>query len=679
FSYDITSALNDWGEMNVVAVRCDNSEEPNSRWYAGCGIYRNVRLICTQESYVVYDGVYVTTPRVEEKSATVHVEARVAEGPFGEHRVVFGILDSEGRKVAEAEAEHYGLDESEMVLNDSEYVGQWSSDIELASPHRWDLDDTYLYTVVVDVYAEDKLMDSYSREFGIRTIDWNADKGFFLNGEAVKLLGVCLHHDMGCIGTAVHPRALERELMIMKEMGVNAIRTSHNPPAPQLLDLCDRMGFLVMDEAFDMWRQPKKEFDYSKYFDNWHERDLRAFIKRDRNHPCVVMWSIGNEIPEQRGEDGDGISLTGHLVEILREMDDTRYVTSGCDAVFPGNNLFRSGALDGFGINYHPQMYDSMRVWFPDKRLIGSETASSFNSRGVYYQPSSDVERLSSYDEQYQRDHANQCNGYDALCAQWGNTHEEAWKAVRDRDYIAGTFVWTGFDYLGEPTPYWWPSRSSYFGIVDLAGFPKDQYYLYQSEWTDKKVLHLFPHWNWSPGDSVDVVCYYSQADEVELLVNGKSVGRSAKTRDMLHAQWLKVPWEPGKIEAVAYRDGSPCARTVRYTAGKPVSLKLTPDRQRISSDGYDLSYVTVEAFDAEGKPVPTASDMLHFTVTGAGELFGVDNGNAADTLSLKGCNKQLFNGKALAVVRSLKGERGTAILTVSSEWGTASTGIRVR
>ena len=696
FSYELSKYLVP-GE-NVIAVRCDNADQPNSRWYAGCGIYRNVRLVVTDPLHVAYDGVFIRAAEISPERASMLLTVKADNGMPGELlQFDIRIRDQKGRTVARVRESH----PPHITL-----------DLDIPHPHFWDVDDPYLYTATVTV-SWGPWEDSYSTRFGIRTTAWDADKGFFLNGRPLKMLGVCLHHDMGCLGTAVHRRALQRELQILKDMGVNAIRTSHNPPAPELLDLCDEMGFVVMDEAMDMWRKRKTTFDYARFFDEWHERDVQDFVRRDRNHPSVVMWSIGNEILEQsdsRGDDLEGLSpeeanlllnfiqsiggtdsgetnpnvlLTRHMAQLIRDLDDTRAITAGCNGVWPGNNLLRSGALDVYGFNYHPQLYDSCRVWFPDKPLLGSETVSSLNSRGIYFQPSTDKVKLPSRGWQYTADGEvdwdHQVTAYDACCAPWADYHEDAWIAVRDRDFIAGTFIWTGFDYLGEPTPYGWPSRSSYFGIVDLAGFPKDAYWMYQSEWTDKTVLHLFPHWNWTPGEPVDVWAYYSNADEVELFVNGESYGRQSKTRDVLHVQWNAVPFQPGRIEVVSYKDGKEVAREARYTAGEPVTLRLKPDRRTIAADGYDLSYVTVEALDADGREVPTATDMLHFSVEGAGELVGVDNGNAADTLSLKGSDKALFSGKALAVVRSIKGQPGTATLTVSTAYATVKTNILTR
>ena len=691
-SYDITPYLNAEGEDNAIAVRCDNSEQPNSRWYAGCGIYRNVRLVATSDLFVEYSGTYITTPEVDDETARVHVVVTVTNKSDSERRVkvVNRIEDADGKK---SRKEHRTVAVAAGESLDVEM------DMAVASPHLWDVDDPHMYTMHTMLQYRGVTLDEYSTPFGIRTFEFDADRGFSLNGRGMKLKGVCMHHDMGALGTAVHRRALERQLEILRSFGCNAIRTSHNPPAPELLDLCDSMGFLVMDEAFDMWRRAKTQYDYSRYFDAWHERDLVDFVKRDRNHPSIVMWSIGNEILEQwddRSEEfGDlpieqqnmllnflgrdsssaddaevnqNVLMTRHLVSTLKEIDATRPVTAGCNETRPMNNLLRSGALDIVGFNYHEQDYDSVRVWYPGVPFIGSETASALNSRGFYLNPSSELHVMPErWDLPYDTAH-HQCSAYDHCRAPWATLHETAWIAVRDRDYAAGTFVWTGFDYLGEPTPYSWPSRSSYFGIVDLCGFPKDCYYMYRSEWTDEPTLHLFPHWNWSEGDKVDVWAYYNTADEVELLVNGRSLGRSAKTPERLHALWEGVRFEPGEITAVAYKDGEEIMRQTRRTAGEAVGLTLTPDRERIAADGYDLSFVTIDAVDADGCFMPTAMNALRITVGGAGELVGVDNGDATSHDSLKGGRIRLFNGKALAIVRSIKGVEGEIVLRVEGD-----------
>ena len=672
FSYDITEFLRPAGQDNVMAVRVDHSQQPSGRWYTGSGIYRNVRLVLTPETRVVYNGVCVTTPEIGDDAATVLVHTEV-DAPEGvgfsiRHR----ILDDRGRTVAK------GTDGEAMTI---------------LRPHRWDIDDPYLYAVETEVLDGRNVLDRVRTRIGIRTTEWDVDRGFLLNGRVVKMNGACLHHDMGCIGTAVHRRALQRQLEILAAAGFNAIRTSHNIPAPELLDLCDEMGFLVLDEAFDKWRG-RGRAGYGPYFDEWNTRDLTDWVKRDRNHPSVVIWSIGNEIgeqsartPEQRAANED---LSRHLANVVRSVDPTRPVTCGCNGADADNCVYTSGALDVIGLNYRAWAYDSLRVWFPGKPILATETVSAQNSRGIYYQPSTGL-RVAGWspwagvpeptEEELKGQIPNQATAYDNCRAIWdvATTHEASWIAVRDKDYVAGGFIWTGFDYLGEPTAWGWPSRSSYFGAVDLAGFPKDPYYMYQSEWTDKTMIHLLPHWNWTPGERIDVWVYYNNADEVELFLNGRSLGRSAKTQDRLHAFWPEVVFEPGRLEAVSYKDDREVARMERLTTGLAAGIRLSADRQIIDADGYDLSFVAVEAVDAQGLPHPTASEMLRFRVDGAGELYGVDNGNAADTLCLKGAQKALFSGKALAVVRSLRGERGTATLTVSSEWGDAQIDIKTR
>lgn len=693
-SYDITKYLKPEGEENVIAVRCDNREQPNSRWYAGCGIYRNVRLVTTSEVYVDYSGTYVTTPEISEEQATVNVAVVINNDSDTAQTITLRniILDMDGNKEAEASKEQ-AIEAGQSV--------ELSMALKLSRPDLWDVDHPYLYTVKSVVEVNGEVVDEYDTRFGVRSFEFKADSGFWLNGRELKLKGVCMHHDLGALGSAVHRRALERQLDILQSFGVNAIRTAHNPPAPELLDLCDERGILVMDEAFDMWRRAKTKYDYARFFDEWHERDLVDFIKRDRNHPSVIMWSVGNEILEQwdsqehssldklpteqrnllmnfiaessTGNSSDvernpNVLLTRHVVATLKKYDATRPVTAGCNETRPHNNLLRSGALDIVGFNYHEQDYDSVRVWYPDMPFIGSETASALNSRGFYLNPSSQIHVIPArWDLPYNTTH-HQCSAYDNSRAPWATLHEAAWIAVRDRDYCAGTFVWTGFDYLGEPTPYSWPSRSSYFGIVDLCGFPKDCYYMYRSEWTNVPTLHLFPHWNWSEGQKVDLWVYYNNADEVELFVNDRSLGRSSKTTERLHAIWEGVEFEPGEITAVAYKDGEEVMHHTRKTAGEAYEIRLTTDREMLSADGYDLAYVTVECFDKEGNPVPTAMNQLYFDVEGAGELMGVDNGNAAGTESLKGSTMKLFNGKALAIIRTLRDVQGDIRLTVRGD-----------
>ena len=693
-SYDITQYLKPEGEENVIAVRCDNREQPNSRWYSGCGIYRNVRLVTTSQVYVDYSGTYITTPELSDKQAMVDVAVAINNDGDTAKSIILRniILDASGAKQAEASKEHT-IEAGESV--------ELTTKMELSSPKRWDVDNPYLYTMRSVIELDGVVIDEYDTRFGLRSIEFKADSGFWLNGRQLKLKGVCMHHDLGALGSAVHRRALERQLDILQSYGVNAIRTAHNPPAPELLDLCDERGILVMNEAFDMWRRAKTKYDYARLFDKWHERDLVDFVKRDRNHPSIVIWSVGNEVLEQwdsqgyssldklpaeqrnllknyivegaTGNNADiernpNVLLTRHIVATLKKYDSTRPVTAGCNETRPHNNLLRSGALDIVGFNYHEQDYDSVRVWYPDMPFIGTETASALNSRGFYLHPSSKEHIIPARGGLPYNTKHHQCSAYDNSRAPWATLHEAAWIAVRDRDFCAGTFVWTGFDYIGEPTPYSWPSRSSYCGIVDLCGFPKDCYYMYRAEWTDEPTLHLFPHWNWSEGEKIDLWAYYNNADEVELFVNDRSLGRSAKTEERLHALWEGVEFEAGEITAVAYKDGKEVMRHTRKTAGEPYEIRLTVDRDMLTADGYDLAYVTVDCYDKEGNPVPTAMNQLYFDVEGAGELMGVDNGNAAGSESLKGSTMKLFNGKALAIIRTLRDIQGDIRLKVRGD-----------
>ncbi len=665
FNVEATSLLNPTGEDNVVAVRVDHSVQPSGRWYTGSGIYRNVRLVCTRKARLEYQGISVTAKEISKNTALVVVQAEVdGVESFKSYKVKNTILDDSGKVLAGSEG---------------------SIPIRITSPRLWDIEDPYLYTVQTELICEGKTVDKVLTRFGIRQTEWDADKGFFLNGRNVKIHGVCMHHDLGCLGSAVYRRAVQRQLEILRKAGVNAVRTAHNPPAPELLDLCDEMGILVMDEVFDEWRSGKTRGGYSRFFDEWYERDMTDFVRRDRNHPSIILWSIANEISEQGGRTPEANeanrALARKMADLIHAQDNTRAITCGGHQLSAVNNLYKSGALDVIGLNYRAFGYDSLRVWFPGKPVVGSETVSAQNSRGIYYQPSTVARVIPPMSKQGYEPVPFQCTSYDNCHAFWSVTvtHQDGWIPVRDRDFVSGTFVWTGFDYLGEPTSFSWPARSSYFGFVDLAGFPKDPFYMYQSEWTKETMLHILPHWNWKEGEKIDVWAYYNNADEVELFLNGKSLGLSSKTSDRLHAFWPGVVFAPGKLEAVSYKDGKEVARSSVETTGEVCGLRLTPDRSTISADGYDLCFVTVEAVDKEGRAIPTADAMLHFEVKGKGELFGVDNGSACDTLCLKGSDKAMFSGKALAVIRSQKGEKGTVTLNVSSELGDAELKIKTK
>jgi len=476
------------------------------------------------------------------------------------------------------------------------------------------------------------------------------------------------------LGTAINERALQRQLEILKAMGCNAIRTSHNPPAPELLDLCDRMGFIVLDEAFDMWKLEKTKYDYHLYWDEWHKKDLEDMVLRDRNHPSVMIWSIGNEINEGWNSkdttlNNPGAKIAVELAAIIHALDTTRPITSALNNPNPSNPIYFSGALDLVGYNYDNNNLVNFHKRFPGKKFLGTETVSALETRGHYdiYLPSDSIRRWPiAWDKPFISGNADlTVSAYDQVSAPWGSTHEEAWKVFKKYDFLSGQFIWTGFDYIGEPTPYPWPARSSYFGIIDLAGFPKDVYYMYQSEWMDKKVLHVFPHWNWKMGDTVDIWAYYNHADEVELYLNGKSLGTRSKSGDDLHVKW-RVPFDPGILKAISRKNGQTVLTQEIKTAGKPAKIILIADRKSIKPDAKDLSFVTIKIVDANGVMVPDANNHVQLNITDNGSIIGVDNGSETSMESFKAHERNAFNGLALVVVQS-KEKPGNIIVTASS------------
>ena len=525
-----------------------------------------------------------------------------------------------------------------------------SHDPRINNPMLWSIDSPLMYTAVSQIFINSILIDNYTTPFGIRKFSFDMEKGFSLNDKYLKINGVCNHHDLGCLGAAVNTRAIERQLELLKGMGCNAIRTSHNPPAPELLELADKMGFIIMDEAFDMWKKPKNKLDFSQVWDAMHKIELQDMVLRDRNHPSVMIWSIGNEILEQR--DTTGIAIARELAEYVKELDQTRPVTSACNDAKPSNFIIRSGALDLIGINYSHKTWATFPKTYPGQKFIGTETVFSLMTHGVYDQPSDLVRRwpVRNNWQGPKPNPDNTCSAYDNVSAPWGSTHEETLKEIKKYDFLSGQFIWTGFDYLGEPTPYWWPSRSSYFGIIDLAGFPKDVYYMYQSEWTNKEVLHLFPHWNWNKGDTIDVLAY-TNAEEVELLLNNQSLGTKRKQGDDLHLMW-RVAYEPGTLKAISRSMGRQVRVEEVKTAGKAARIVLTPDRAAIKADGYDLSFITAEIVDDNGTIVPDAENLIEFTVEGDGSIAGVDNGDPVSHESFKGIQRKAFHGKCMVVMR---------------------------
>ena len=673
FSYDITPYLKKQGD-NVVAVKVDNSKQPNSRWYTGCGIYRHVYLMKSSDIRIEEWGVQALT-EVKKGKGKVSLNTKI-ENPGGRSRrvIVHQTLWNKAHQMVSKASKACQVEAKGATI---------SQLLNVNKPQLWSLESPNLYTVTTEIEENGRILDRDTISIGLRNIAFDVKKGFFLNGKNIKINGVCLHGDLGCLGTAINEDALYRQLLMMKDMGVNAIRSSHNPPAPELLNLCDSMGLLVMDEAFDSWMQGKTTYDYSIYFKTWAERDLRDMVLRDRNHPSIILWSIGNEVLEQwnktksatvaledvnillnNSRDKTLLSatdtlnasakLTQFLAAIVRRYDPTRLISAGCNEVSPNNNLFKSGALDVIGFNYHQKKVADVPQNFPGKPFIMTETVSALHTRGYYRMPSDSLYRWPTHKRPF-TEPSFMCSSYDNSCAYWGSTHEQTWDIVKHTPYCSGQFIWTGFDYIGEPTPFNFPARSSYFGIVDLAGFPKDVYYLYQSEWTNKPVLHVFPHWNWIEGQAIDLWCYYNQADEVELFINGKSQGVRKKSNEHeYHVAW-HVTYEPGEVRVVARKNGKQVNEKTIRTAGAPHHIRLTPNHNVLKANGRSLSFVTVEVVDKEGNLCPWADQNIQFTLTGEGKIAGVDNGSPFSLERFQANSRHAFFGKCMVVVQAGK------------------------
>lgn len=658
FQYDLTPYLNFDDQKNVLAVRVDNSDQPNSRWYSGSGIYRNVWLVKTHPIHINLWGTHITTPIVTAKSAEVNIAITI---------------NNTSSKNEELDVETIILDKKEKIIGrtqskiriDQKAISELEQNITVKNPELWSIENPTIYKAVSIIKLKNEMIDTYETSFGIRNFSFDTAKGFSLNGKPTKILGVCNHHDLGALGAAVNTRAIERQLEILKEMGCNGIRTSHNPPSPELLDLCDKMGFIVQNETFDMWAKKKVDNDYSKYWDEWHVKDLTDHLLRDRNHPSIFSWSIGNEIQEQW--DSSGTQIAKELVSIVNKYAPNIPVTSGFNAPEPGNFIIQSDALDLIGFNYHHETFEQFPEVFKGQKFIATETVSSLHTRGEYDMPSDSVRTWPiSWDIVfYDGNPGNTCSSYDNCSAPWGSTHAATWKVIKKHDFLSGMYIWTGFDYLGEPTPYQWPSRSSYFGIIDLAGFPKDIYYMYQSEWTDKPVLHLFPHWNWEEGENIDLWAY-TNFEEVELFVNGKSEGVKSKQGDDLHIQW-NVTYAQGSIKAVGKNSNGDTKEVIINTAGKAAKIKLEADRDLIEADGMDLSFITISVLDENGNIVPYADNLIHFKVPETVTIAGVDNGSQVSHESFKANKRKAFNGKCLLIIQS-KSKKGKVMIEATSE-----------
>lgn len=696
FRLDLTPFVQ-YGAENVVAIRLDNPPD-SSRWYPGGGIYRNVWLVKTAPVHVAHWGTYIRTPEVTPQSATVWVNFTLENHSGAEADVTVRArlyeLTPGGAKSAQpvAVADAPDLNLPAGARDDI------NASARITNPKLWSPARPSLYVAVTTVEQGGKTVDSYETVFGIRTVKFDAARGLLVNGEPLEIKGVCNHHDLGALGAAVNRRALERQLEILKEMGVNAIRTSHNPPAPELLELCDRMGFLVMDEAFDAWRRSKKKNDYHLLFDDWYEKDLRALVRRDRNHPSVIIWSTGNEIGEQGTPEGH--KLSQRLTEIVQGEDPTRPVTAGANNVNAGYNGFQK-TVDVFGYNYKPQEYGKFREKNPSLPLYGSETSSTVSSRGEYFFPVEEEKDKGKSDFQV--------SSYDLYAPRWATTPDAEFKGQDEHPSVGGEFVWTGFDYLGEPTPFnadstnllnftdpaaqarmseelkalgkiRVPSRSSYFGIVDLAGFKKDRFYIYQARWRPElPMAHVLPHWNW-PGreGQVTPVHVYTSGDEAELFLNGRSLGRKQRGAFEYRLRWDEVKYEPGEVRVVAYKNGRRWAGDVVRTTGPAARLMLKADRAGIDADGSDLSFVTVSVVDKAGSTVPRSKNRMHFEIFGPGEIVAVDNGDPTSHESFQSKERAAYNGLCLVVVRSKAGAAGSIKLRAYSE-GLKSADVTIR
>jgi beta-galactosidase len=649
FYFDISNQVVP-NQKNLLAVNLRNSEQ-SSRWYPGAGLYRKVSVIVKNAESIDQWGTYITTPLITQGLAKVNIKTKVSASNA---YLVTQVLDANGNPVA--------ADTAKTLFGK-----EFEQNIPVTQPKLWSPETPYLYTAVSKLYVGNELKDEVTSRFGIREISYTSKLGFRLNGQSRKFKGVCLHHDLGPLGTAINVAALRRQLRILKDMGCDAIRSSHNMPSREQLELCDEMGFMFLAETFDEWARPKVKNGYNRFFEKDAEKDVVNLVQATRNHPCIVMWSAGNEVPDQFG--AEGVKRAKWLQELFHREDPTRPVTVGMDQVKATMASGFGALLDVPGLNYRTHLYEEAYKAFPQGFLLGSETSSTVSSRGVYKFPA-----VKAVEKQYED---NQCSSYDLEYCSWSNLPEEDFMLQDDKPWVIGEFVWTGFDYLGEPTPYdnKWPARSSYFGISDLAGLPKDRYYLYRSRWNTKdKTLHILPHWNWEgrEGQTTPVFVYTSY-DSAELFVNGKSMGiqkkhRNGTAQNRYRLMWMDVKYEPGTVKVVAFgKDGKPAAEQVMVTAGKPYKIMLEPDRTTINADGQDISFVTVSIVDRNGNLCPNAMDQLNFTVKGTGTYRAACNGDATSLEMFHLPTMKAFNGKLVALVQSSH-KAGDIELTVNGK-----------
>ncbi|MDR2920878.1 MAG: DUF4982 domain-containing protein [Tannerella sp.] len=655
FYVDITDYLTNDGKKNQLAVRLENKPQ-SSRWYPGAGLYRNVHLIVTNEVHVPVWGTYITTPHVSADFASVRLQTKIENIGQDEVQIKTEILSPQGTVVAHK-------DDTRKISHDHPF----EQNFIVNAPQMWSPETPHLYKAVSKVYVDGKLVDEYTTRFGIRTVEIIADKGFYLNGVHRKFQGVCNHHDLGPLGAAVNTAALRRQLTLLKDMGCDAIRTAHNMPTPELAELCDEMGFMMMVEPFDEWEIAKCKNGYHRFFNEWAEKDMVNMIHNYRNNPCVVMWSIGNEVPTQCSP--EGYKVASFLQDICHREDPTRPVTCGMDQVTCVLENGFAAMIDVPGLNYRAHRYQETYDKLPQNIVLGSETASTVSSRGVYKFPAK-KKADAKYDD-------HQSSSYDLEYCSWANLPDDDFALADDHNWTIGQFVWTGFDYLGEPSPYdtdAWPSHSSVFGIIDLASIPKDRYYLYRSLWnkTDN-TLHVLPHWTWQGREGeITPVFVYTNYSSAELFVNGKSYGKKSKSNETLQHRyrlmWMDVVYEPGEIKVVAYdKDGKAVEEKVVRTAGKPHHLELVTDRTDITADGKDLAYVTVRVVDKDGNLCPHDSRMVNFSVKGAGKYRAAANGDPTSLDLFHLPRMHAFSGQLTAIVQATE-QPGTLILEAKAK-----------
>lgn len=665
FYCDVTSLVNEDGKNNTLAVRLENRPQ-SSRWYPGAGLYRNVHVVTTEKIHVPVWGTQITTPYVKDEYASVCLRTTILNAGKTELTVVTDIMDADGQVVS--------TKTNKGVINHGQ---PFTQNFIVERPKLWSPETPVLYKAVSKIYSGDTLLDTYSTRFGIRTIEYIADKGFYLNGKRRKFQGVCNHHDLGPLGAAINVAALRHQLTLLKEMGCDAIRTSHNMPAPELVELCDEMGFMMMLEPFDEWDIAKCDNGYHRFFNEWAEKDMVNMLRQYRNNPCVVMWSIGNEVPTQWSP--EGYKVAKFLQDICHREDPTRPVTCGMDQV---KSVLANGfaaMLDIPGLNYRAHLYDEAYERLPQNIILGSETSSTVSSRGVYKFP---VERKAGamYDD-------HQSSSYDLEYCSWSNIPDIDFARAEDHEWTIGQFVWTGFDYLGEPSPYdtnAWPNHSSMFGIIDLASIPKDRYYLYRSVWNkEAETLHILPHWNWEGREGEKTpVFVYTNYPSAELFINGKSYGRQTKHKNgtvenRYRLMWHDAVYQPGEVRVVAYDEqGNPVAEKTVRTAGKPHHIELVTDRSSLQADGKDLAYVTLRIVDKDGNLCPNDGRLVSFKVKGAGKYRASANGDPTCLDLFHKPEMHAFGGMLTVIVQS--GEKTGEIELQATAKGIKTGAIRI-